>query len=353
MDRFALEVLSGTRRGPVAALLRAGLSLAEPLYSLGVRVRNAGYDRGWKSIERAPIPVISVGNVTTGGTGKTPTVAWLVQWLKEQGARPGILSRGYRSLDGEENDEKRLLDALCPGVPHLQNPDRVTSARRAVTDEDCTSLVLDDGFQHRRLGRDLDIVLIDCLNPWGYGHLLPRGLLREPRSSLNRAGVILLTRAGHCDATRREQIREEIARHTAAPALATTFEPTGFVNAVGDRLPADGLMDRRVAAFCGIGNPAGFRRTLTGMGLPVGEERLRVFPDHYHYNGRDLALLGQWGEELQADLLVTTRKDLVKLSDARIGRCPVWSVDIELRFLDDPAPLEQALLQTLGRKCPA
>ncbi|MFG0335481.1 MAG: tetraacyldisaccharide 4'-kinase [Maioricimonas sp. JB049] len=300
-------------------------------------------------MERVPVPVISVGNLTTGGTGKTPTVAWLVQWLKEQGARPGILSRGYRSLDGEENDEKRLLDALCPGVPHLQDPDRVTSARRAVADEGCTALVLDDGYQHRRLARDLDIVLIDCLNPWGYGRLLPRGLLREPRSSLRRAGVILLTRAGHCDAARREQTCQEIARHTTAPVLATAFEPTGFVNAAGDRLPADGLMDRRVAAFCGIGNPSGFRRTLTGMGLPVGEERLRIFPDHYHYTGRDMALLSQWGEELQADLLVTTRKDLVKLSGTRIGRCPVWAVDIELRFLGDPAPLEQAVQAVLER----
>ena len=349
MDRFALEVLSGTRRGPLAALLRAGLSLAEPLYGLGVRFRNVAYDRGWKSIDRAKVPVISVGNLTTGGTGKTPTVAWLVQWLAGQGGRPGILSRGYRSLDGEENDEKRLLDALCPGVPHLQNPDRVASARRAVDDEGCTVLVLDDGFQHRRLGRELDLVLIDCLNPWGYGHLLPRGLLREPLRGLGRAGVVLLTRADQCDAGRRDALRQEVARYTSAPVVATAFQPTGFVNAAGDRLPADGLMDRRVAAFCGIGNPAGFRRTLTGLGLPVGKDRLHVFPDHYHYTGRDLARLGHWGDELQTDVLVTTRKDLVKLSDVRIGRFPVWAVEIELGILDDPAPLEEALRGALAR----
>src|SRR5690606_8255127 len=136
-------------------------------YGAAVQWRNFAFDRGWYRVHRAGVPVISVGNLTTGGTGKTPLVAWLVHQLEQLGASPAILSRGYRSVDSHANDEKLVLDRLCPGVPHIQNPDRVAGARAALADGVCNLLVLDDGFQHRRLHRDLDLVLIDALNPWG------------------------------------------------------------------------------------------------------------------------------------------------------------------------------------------
>jgi tetraacyldisaccharide 4'-kinase len=172
--------------------------------------RNRLFDWGWKRTHQADVPVVSVGNITTGGTGKTPLVAFLANWFQDQGQKPAILSRGYRAVDGGPNDEKLVLDLLCPGIMHLQNPDRVASARHAVTAQQVQVLVLDDGFQHRRLARDLDLVLIDATCPWGYGAVLPRGLLREPRSGMKRADLAIITRADQVSEADRRRIQDEI-----------------------------------------------------------------------------------------------------------------------------------------------
>jgi tetraacyldisaccharide 4'-kinase len=181
------DLISGHRRGVASSLLRGGLSLLSLPYRAGVFLRNKSFDHGLRRVSRAEVPVISVGNVTAGGTGKTPFVAYLANWFGGRSMKVVLLSRGYRALEGEVNDEKLVLDQQCPGVPHLQHPDRVRSARVACREHGAQVIILDDGFQHRRLHRDLNIVLVDALNPWGYGHLLPRGLMREPRSALRRA----------------------------------------------------------------------------------------------------------------------------------------------------------------------
>lgn len=342
------DVISGTRRGAAATLLRGGLSLAEPGYRAVVALRNAGFDRGWKRIERVSVPVISVGNVTTGGTGKTPAVAWITNWLAAQGFRPVIVSRGYRALDEGGNDEKRLMDQLCPGVPHLQNRLRGAAAREAITRHGAGSIVLDDAFQHRQLHRDLDVVLIDALNPWGFGHLLPRGLLREPRQSLARADVVVMTRCGQVEPLRREELRQEIGRWTAAPVLESTFAVTRLVNSRGETRTLAGLAGERVAAFCGIGNPAGFRKTLAGIGAEPDDARFRAFPDHHHYGPRDAEDLAAWGRSAGATLLLATRKDLVKIPSTELGGIPLWGVDQTLEFVD-PAPLVTRLRETMSR----
>ncbi len=149
-------------------------------------VRNAGFDRGWKQIHHAAVPVVSVGNLTLGGTGKTPMVEWLARWYRRRGVRVAILSRGYGQTGGL-NDEGRVLEENLPDVPHLQDPDRVALAGVATRELESELIVLDDGFQHRRLARDVDLVLLDALEPFGLGHLFPRGLLREPIRSLRRA----------------------------------------------------------------------------------------------------------------------------------------------------------------------
>ncbi|MGE0376761.1 MAG: tetraacyldisaccharide 4'-kinase, partial [Planctomycetaceae bacterium] len=189
-----LDLISGRRRGVVAAMLRGALTLGIPAYGAAVRARNCLYDMGLRRIHDAGIPVVSVGNLTTGGTGKTPVVAWAAEWFRSHDVRPCLVSRGYRLLEAGGNDEQRVLAQLCPQVPHVQNRDRVAAARIAVRLHDADVVILDDGFQHRRLARDLDIVLIDTTNPWGYGHLLPRGLLRELPSALRRADLVVLTR---------------------------------------------------------------------------------------------------------------------------------------------------------------
>lgn len=349
-----IEILSGQRTGVFPSLLRTALCLAAPCYAAVTCLRNRLYDVGWLTSHAAAVPVISVGNITTGGTGKTPTVAWLVSQLQQQGLRPGILSRGYRSLDGSANDEKLLLDEICPQVPHVQNRDRVVGAQTLLSQHDCNVLLLDDGLQHRRLQRNVDLVLIDALNPFGYGHLLPRGLLRESLTGLQRASAILITRADQLATQQLEALEQELRRWIDAdcPIQGSRFRPTALVNAQGERLPFAHLRSDQLCAFTGIGNPEGFRKTLRSVGLAVTPEHFRSFPDHHHYTLQDLHQLADWGRQLGADAFLVTRKDLVKLqrlSDdtTTIAGIPIWAVDIELELLDPQAAFMNRVLLSL------
>ncbi|HEV8066906.1 MAG TPA: tetraacyldisaccharide 4'-kinase [Planctomycetaceae bacterium] len=334
------DLISGRSRGPVAVLARGGLSIASLFYGAAVRTRNRAFDVGAIHAHRAPVPVVSVGNLTAGGTGKTPVVAAIVEWFTSHGVRPAILSRGYRPHVGAANDEKLVLDQLCPGVPHLQGADRIESAHVACDRHGAQVLVLDDGFQHRRLARDLDLVLIDAIDPWGAGHLLPRGLLREPRASLRRADAVILTRADQCSANDKARLITEIRGFWRDEApIEARFRPTGLVNADGAHAAIDSLGS--VAAFCGIGNPDGFRRTL----IAAGVERVaafRTFPDHHHYSDADLAELAIWVREQRASAAVTTQKDLVKIPRCRLGDVPLWAFTIRGEF-----PVGQERLFTL------
>jgi tetraacyldisaccharide 4'-kinase len=329
---FVEDVLSGRRRGALPALMRAGLSAIAPFYLGAATVRNLAFDRGWRRVEQVDAPVISIGNLTTGGTGKSPVVGWMVQSLRALGMRPGIVSRGYRSLDGEENDEKRVLDALCPAVPHMQNPDRAAGALDAIETQRCNVLVLDDGFQHRRLARNLDIVLVDALNPWGYGALLPRGLLREPISSLSRADLVCITRADQCSESHRQAIADTIRRHCPVPIAEVSFRPSGLVTASGASAPLEELAGKSIGACCAIGNPASFFRTLEGLGVTLGDDRRRVFPDHHHYSPGDMDALGKWASASGIELVVVTRKDLVKLRVDSIGSARLLALDIGVQW---------------------
>lgn len=346
-DSRTIRILSGEDRSLTARLVRGALCLASPAYALATDLRNLAYDWGRLRVEAVSVPVISIGNLTTGGTGKTPTVAWLVQQLASQGRRPGILSRGYRSLDGRENDEKRLLDRQCPGHPHLQYRDRIAGARRLIEEFGVDVIVLDDGFQHRRLHRDLDIVLIDALNPWGFGSVLPRGLMRERARHLRRAGALIISRCELADELRLCDIERELTRWTPAPIFRSAFEVSGLVDSEGTRHSVEEIGGRSVCAFCGIGNPGAFRRTLTRMGTPVADERFLAFPDHHHYEERDLQRIGELGLANHAELILTTGKDLVKLPRKTLAGRLVLAVDIELRFLGEGAPLLQMVHDTL------
>src|SRR5262249_36912880 len=189
-------------------------------------------------------------------------VEYVVRWYTDRKVRVTILSRGYGREEGL-NDEGKVLGENLRGVPHLQDRDRVRMARTAVDQHKAELLVLDDGFQHRRLARDLDIVLLDALQPFGLGRLFPRGLLREPVGLLRRAGVVVLSRADLIDKSQRQAIRREAERQ-AGPLrwVEARHAPRDLIDADGQSFPLSGLTKARVAAFCGIGNPQGFLRTL-------------------------------------------------------------------------------------------
>ncbi len=342
-----LSLIRGERRGPWARVQRGGLWLLSMPYGLAVRVRNRLYDRGWKKRHKAGVPVISVGNLTVGGTGKTPCVEYVARWCRQQDLRVAILSRGYGSEAGR-NDEALVLEENLPDVPHLQGADRVVLARVAVEELESEVLVLDDGFQHRRLVRDLDLVLLDATNPWGFGHLLPRGLLREPPASLRRAGTILLTRCDQVAPEELELLRGRVARMAPGILVAeSVHRPAELVDARQVTADLHELRGRPVVAFCGLGNPEAFRNTLIGLGAEIGA--FRTFPDHHSYTRTDIDELRRWARQQAKDCVVaTTQKDLVKIRLTQLGERPLYAVRIQLHITRNRDLLDQQLQEVLA-----
>lgn len=336
------RLVDGSRRGPTAAVARgllAGISLP---YGAAVALRNAAYDRAVLRVSPAPVPVISVGNLTLGGTGKTPLVAWIARRFHDRGCRVAIVSRGYAARPGEPSDEAAELALVVPGVPHVADRDRVAAARAAAR-AGAQVVVLDDGFQHRRLARDLDVVVIDATDPFGCGHLFPRGLLREPVAAVRRADALVLTRAGAVSAERRAAIKHTIA--AAAGRLPdvwmeTGHRPVGLRDRRGTTLGLEWLAGRRLVAFAGIGNPSAFHESLGRLGAPP--ITFLPFPDHHHYTATDIASLDGAARAARAEVAVTTLKDLVRFPPAPLA-VPVVAVEIALEPLGDAAPLERLL----------
>ena len=328
-EAYHRALVSGESKGCQPTLLRLGLSGLAVGYGLAMRARSLGYH--WRLLEtqHVSVPVISLGNITTGGTGKTPFAAFVAQWFREHAVRVAFLSRGYGADPGAVNDEALVLSQLCPDVPHLQNPDRVASARIAMEELDSQLLILDDGFQHRRLGRDLDIVLIDATNPWGYGALLPRGLLREPLSALRRADLVVLTRVDAIATEQLQGIQQRLQRiRGTAECIETSFPVRRLVNSLGETAEWSSLTAEKVAAFCGIGNPAAFQGLLARRGISVDGNRFRVFPDHHRYTREDVHDLCDWADHLGSPVVLTTQKDLVKLDVPKLHNSPLWAVEI-------------------------
>jgi tetraacyldisaccharide 4'-kinase len=316
-----------------------------------MRLRNGLYDGGWKRTHEVPVAVVSIGNLTLGGTGKTPCVEYVARTYRQRGIRVAILSRGYGSSGGR-NDEALVLEQNLPEVPHLQGADRVALAKTAVEELKTEVLILDDGFQHRRLKRDLDLVLIDATNPWGYGRLFPRGLLRESCQSLRRANLILLTRCDQIDEKTRVRIQKEIASYAPNVSVARArHKPLELCNTERKTVPLETLKTQPVAAFCGIGNPHAFRQTLTDLGVQICA--FRSFPDHYAYTEADKEELRGWAEQQAKEcILVTTQKDLVKLRRTELGGRALWALRICLHVEAGREMLQEKLLSVV-RPVPA
>lgn len=342
------DLVSGRSRGAKASLLRGMLRLGEIPYTAAVRWRNLRYDQGHCPSIRVPVPVVSVGNLTLGGTGKTPLVLWIATWLLERGVRVALVSRGYGAERGGANDEARELAGRLSGVPHVQNPDRVAAAREAIARHAAQLILLDDGFQHRRLARDLDIVLLDALEPLGFGHVFPRGMLREPLAGLKRADVLALSRADLIEPAERAALHEQLLAHAPAAAWCElTHDPQALVDSHRRHEPLGMLAGRSVAAFCGIGNPEGFRRTLDQCGYRTAV--FREFADHHRFGPRDVESLDAWAGSAPVDAVVCTGKDLVKLSRPAIGGRPLWAVTIAVGFRQGCAELEERLQALLAQ----
>jgi tetraacyldisaccharide 4'-kinase len=341
------DLVSGRQRGPRATLLRGLLRVAETPYSLAMRLRNWRYDSGRAAVHFVSVPVVSVGNLTLGGTGKTPLVEWLARWFRARGVRVALVSRGYGAQAAARNDEALELEERLPDVPHLQNADRVEAAQMAVEEFDSQLILLDDAFQHRRLARQLDIVLVDAMEPFGFGHVFPRGTLREPLSGLRRAHVVALSRADMLSADERAGIQQTVRRYAPQAAwIETQHAPQRLLAAGGCEAELETLKGAKAAAFCGIGNPAGFRHTIARCGCELVE--LREFADHYAYGRADVESLAAWARTLAETrgiaAVLCTHKDLVKLAVNELGGVPLWAVAIGLEITAGQGALEARLL---------
>lgn len=343
------DLVSGRRRGLGPLVVRPLLRLVEIPYTLAVRWRNRRYDLGTAQIHEVGVPVVSVGNLTLGGTGKTPAVEWLARWFAQHGVAVAVVSRGYGADGKGPNDEALELRDRLPGVVHVQDPDRVAAAEQAIRQSGCQLVLLDDAFQHRRIARQLDIVLLDALEPFGFRHVFPRGTLREPIEGLRRADVVLLTRADLLAPSQRDQIRREAMHHARDAVWAeVVHSPRAFRCFSGAEQPIVSLAGEPVAAFCGLGNPAGFRHTLHVCRCRVVD--FREFADHYRYAQADIDALAHWADRLDAAAVVTTHKDLVKVGVERLGRLPLWAVTIALDFLTGQEEFEAKLRELLPGK---
>ena len=338
-------------------LLLGGLAMAGRFYGVVQRWRAEGYRSGRLVSYQAPCRVVSVGNLTVGGTGKTPMVMWLVGRLLASGRRVAVVSRGYRQrakgpvtvvsdLTGVRlmppmaADEAVLLAQALPGVPVLTGPDRILCIRVAVERFASEVVVLDDGFQHLQVRRDLDLVLADARHPLGNGQLIPGGVLREPPSALSRCGAVILTRAGDLPAAC-ETRRRMAALFAGKPVLLADHKATAWREvATGICFPTDLWAGKPIFAFCGLARPETFRETLVALGVILAG--FRPFPDHHPFSTEDFQELDRAAEKAGAAVLVCTSKDAVKVEE-RKGGLPLFVLEVEMVFLENPTWIQKQL----------
>ena len=343
---------------PAAALILLPLST---IYSAVTRVRLAAYRLGLLSVAKLDAPVVSVGNVTTGGTGKTPLVEWVCQTIDavahevvREGKRVCVLTRGYGRVnpntqvvvsDGAEllaseqeaGDEPFLLARNLLGIAAVvSNPNRVAAGAWAVENLHSEVFVLDDAFQHLRLFRDLDIVTIDATNPWGGGSLLPYGRLREPLSGLVRADCVVITRAEH--AKDLASLKNALQRIVGAvPIFSSRMLTRGFRSINSDPISVSSLLSQPIAAFCGIGNPDSFFNHLRREGFQLAFTR--TFPDHHQYKQSELNTLVDEAIAGGANSLITTAKDATKVQSLTLG-LPCCVMDIQISIDEEEEIVE-------------
>lgn len=324
-----MRIISGEKKGIGVSAVRAALSVLSGLYRLGYETRRAAYGIGLKRQSRVNARVISIGNITAGGAGKTPATIYFARRFAEEGRNVVVLSRGYGRTTSaaeplavsdrsrillspqESGDEPFLIARKLPGVPVVVCGDRVKGAGFAVEKFDAEVIVLDDGFQHIALARDEDIVVIDCTAPFGYGRLLPGGLLREPLSAMKRATWFLLTRADESDS---EHVTDVLNRiNPAAQILKSRHCPKRLIKLKEQtEMPCGFLSGKRVIALSSIGNPQAFEKTVERLGAHVVES-LR-FSDHYWYHPSDIERIEVVRKRVGAECVVTTEKDGVRLN---------------------------------------
>jgi tetraacyldisaccharide 4'-kinase len=337
MSDYVYRLMMDQQGDLAAQLMKFLLLILSFVYRGLIGMRNFLYQRGILPVKAVGKPVISVGNITWGGVGKTPFVIFLLKYLRARDFKPAVLTRGYMKKNlGQlaESDEVAMMRQMVPDLVIGVGADRWQISQKILAARTVDAFILDDGFQHRRVQRQLDIVLIDSTNPFGNGQLIPRGILREPLSALKRAQIIVLTKSNENPSVSQE-LEERLRRINESCVIAwAAHVPQELVeiNVVGP-VTCDVLRDQRVISFCSIGDPKSFSVSLSDLGVEVKKDF--VFIDHYSYTEKDIQMLIAQAQSLGIEDFVTTAKDAVKLEQFKelFGerRCWILKIEIELK----------------------
>lgn len=317
------------------------LTVASWFYAAGLLIRRLCYRLGLIKPCNAGKAVISIGNITAGGTGKTPLVVWTCEYLGRKNLRPAVLTRGYKSGGGKIPDEPEMIRRLCPGAAVVIDSNRARGAAGAVSELHANVLVMDDGFQHQRLARDLDIVAIDATCPFGYNRLLPAGLLREPVSSLKRARAAVITRTDQADQDTVRSIEKRLLAINPGLTIArANHEPTHLASSRRKKIPLEQLKNRKVHAFCAIGNPPAFFETLTKL---QAELTTQTFNDHHRYSKSEISDIFARARQAGARLIVCTQKDYDRAAPLAPKNTDIQLVylAIDLKFTKNQEQIER------------
>jgi tetraacyldisaccharide 4'-kinase len=354
IEQFAVDVILERRAGKRAGILRGILLGVSALYRLIVSLRLRFYGNHLFRSHQVGCPVISIGNLTVGGTGKTPVVEKLARDLTSRGRKVAILSRGYKSvrrkgiagdtapvrivseggallLDSKTaGDEPFMLAKNLRGVAVVVDKDRVACARYAVTELESDLLILDDGLQYLRLHRRFDIVLIDREAPFGNEHILPRGTLREPPENLQRATHILITK---CDGSDLSELHQRIRRYNrTAPIIECRHRPVDLQDfTTGESLPIASLQGLRAASLSAIASPESFEQGLRKLGVSL--ELTQSFADHHRYSKRELTRFLKRCTRRGVSCILTTEKDAVRMPRLLNQELPIRYLRIEIEIL--------------------
>lgn len=315
MREYIYQVMTDKKSGRTVWLFERVLLVLSFFYGCVVALKNFFYGSGIFRPKNFGCRVVSVGNITWGGVGKTPFVVSIAQYLSAQNVKIAVLTRGYmkKRLSGfAQSDEAAMIREILPDAVVGVGANRLWTGRKILENQPVDVFILDDGFQHRKVARDLDIVLVDATNPFGNGALIPRGILREPLSSLKRADIIILTKSGF-DQTAAQELENRIRSINATCATAwAVHTPEKVIDLFsGCQQSLECLRGRRVISFCGIGDPSSFAQNLRAAGAVV--EKNLIFRDHHEYSLNDIHCLVAQAKELGVGDIVTTAKDAVKI----------------------------------------
>ena len=333
---YIISIMKDEKKGLISLLVKLVLGFLSLFYGLGIKIVDWGYRSGLRKIVKGPVPVVSVGNITVGGTGKTPFSMYLADYFVSKGLKPGILTRGYGK------DESIMMKDQLPGVPVIVGQDRVKSSLKA-KNIGLDLVILDDGFQHRRLYRGMNILLIDTITFPGNGILLPGGVLREPIDAVKRADIFVLTKVDAAGKERKKAVEKLLRKYSEdTPVLSVRHNPVFLTDVTREVYSLDGMVNKNILLVSAIADPDYFKFLIEkNKGVVVSEN---LYSDHHPYSQLDINAINAKCMKYNVDMIITTNKDYVKMRELDIS-----TIEQKLFILNIAVEIEEGKEKLLAR----